>query len=495
MPGALILTLEALVMGSAILALFHYRERIGLGPFYVLIGSNQYLQLVLAEQVRVPILGGLAVSPGSAILFTASILVVLLTYIEDDTNATRSLVAGTVIANVIAILFMLASSLQGPVGGGSSNVSLPPFVVGTLLFVVDAICVITLYEFMLRRFRFKPISAVWVSMMLVLVFDTAAFSFFVRGPGYWSQLRGDAAGKVLVGTIYVLGLGAYLKAFPRGRAQASPRTLRDVVTLLSYRQRYEMAAGEAAELKAEIQRRRIELSELKEAEISLKNEMRLARRPAELGRFVSGVAHEVRNPIFGIRANLEAWEQDPQAGFAEYGRFILGETERLQKLMNELIDLGRPGAARMEKMAVDTVVRSAIASCAREAQTRNVRIEERGHPLMIVADANRIEQAVRNLIENALAFSPSGSTIFVHWVPFESGVSIEVKDAGPGFSRDDIHRVFEPFFTKRRQGTGLGLALVKSIAEEHGGEAWARNDLDHGAEVGFSIVSLRAENP
>jgi len=104
-----------------------------------------------------------------------------------------------------------------------------------------------------------------------------------------------------------------------------------------------------------------------------------------------------------------------------------------------------------------------------------------------VADPGRLEQVFRNLIDNAICFSPVGQTVTVAARELERNgarwIEIEVRDQGPGFNEADLPRVFEPFFTRRQGGTGLGLSIVRRMVEEHGGRVSARNSEGGGAIV------------
>lgn len=215
---------------------------------------------------------------------------------------------------------------------------------------------------------------------------------------------------------------------------------------------------------------------------------------ASMGSLVSGVAHEVRNPLFGITSTLDAL-QARLHGLPEQARHIAvlrGETARLQKLMQDLLDYGKPTPHIRVAANLYAVIGSAVAACLPQARERDVHIvcETHGPAPLIELDAQRIEQVFVNLIENALHHSEPGAGVDVGaWHDTSSDpptVVCTVSDQGTGFRPEDLARVFEPFYTRRRGGTGLGLSIVQRIVDEHGGTIAAAN-----GTLGGAVLTLR----
>ena len=228
----------------------------------------------------------------------------------------------------------------------------------------------------------------------------------------------------------------------------------------------------------------------------LKGQLRQSEKMAEIGSIVAGVAHEVRNPLFSISATLDAFESRFRG--KEYERYLgvlRGEIARLTTLMRELLDFGRPSRPDFAQCRMEEVVEAAIAACAPLARRKPVEVHwqrAQSTPILL-ADRARVTQVLQNLIENALHFSPAGGRVDLSIGTVEEDatryVEVAVKDSGPGFEPNDIARLFEPFFTRRRGGTGLGLSIVKRIVYDHGGDVRADNHPDGGAVV---TVRLRA---
>ena len=233
--------------------------------------------------------------------------------------------------------------------------------------------------------------------------------------------------------------------------------------------------------------------------IELRAQLERRRRGDEMGTFVAGVAHEVRNPLFAITANLQALQEetDKAAVFDEYFGWIQSSAIRLQVLMQDLLDYARPASARLVDGSIQDVIRHSVSACSEAARRAGIelKVEAMGDLPNVRMDAQQIEQVFLNLIQNAIALSPAKTAVRISAYPEADNVLIcTVEDGGPGFSPEEIERGFEPFFTRRKGGTGLGLAVVRRIMDGHGGSVDLGNRDAGGARVRLAFPLHLAES-
>ncbi|MEA2491701.1 MAG: hypothetical protein QOH21_3493, partial [Acidobacteriota bacterium] len=215
-------------------------------------------------------------------------------------------------------------------------------------------------------------------------------------------------------------------------------------------------------------------------------------RMSEMGALVAGVAHEVRNPLFGISATLDAFEnKHGNDMFGDYIAALREQVERMSQLMHELLEYGRPLASVKEPACIAVVVNTAIGAAGSLAAAHNVTILSSVPPALVLVpmDRPRMLQVFDNLLANAIQHSSAGAAVEVSAEVAADGqtVRIDVEDRGPGFETADLPRLFEPFFTRRRGGTGLGLSLVLRIVEEHNGTVVATNREGGGASMTVTL--------
>ena len=211
-----------------------------------------------------------------------------------------------------------------------------------------------------------------------------------------------------------------------------------------------------------------------------------------------GVAHEVRNPLFGISSTLDAFRAKfgERPEFAPYLRVLGDQVSRLSRLMQDLLEYGKPSRTDLVPGDPTHGIAQALLHCQPLAQRQRVilRHEARTPVPRVAQDPNRLLQLLQNLLENAVQHSPAGGEVLIRSGPIDRegqpGVELCVEDGGPGFRPDDLPRIFEPFFTRRQGGTGLGLAIVQRIVEEHGGRIEAANRPSGGAQLTVRLPAL-----
>lgn len=201
-----------------------------------------------------------------------------------------------------------------------------------------------------------------------------------------------------------------------------------------------------------------------------------ARHLRELSQAAAGLAHDTRNPLGLIRGwaqQLARAEVGPEAR-QEHTHAVIEECDRLTARINQFLAFARTSRLHPEPVDLRALVGELrhIIQPDMEAKQLDLKTSLPGRLGKIQADRELLRQALFNLLQNAVQFSPARGTIEVAVVPGENGAwRIEVADRGPGVAEKDVENLFIPYFTKRPDGTGLGLAIVRRIALQHGWQA------------------------
>lgn len=217
-----------------------------------------------------------------------------------------------------------------------------------------------------------------------------------------------------------------------------------------------------------------ELSDRRREQQSLEHQLAHAEKMASIGRLASGVAHEVGTPlavIDGRAQQLERRTGAPEAARRTGGR-IRAEVARIARIVEQLLAFGRSYRGRTRRGALAQCARQAVGSATAQAGRDTGRIELEGpEDLEADMDAERMVQALGHLLRNALQAAPEDGHVRLAWSGGGHEAVFTVDDDGPGIPPENRARVLEPFYTTKAvgEGSGLGLAVVHGIAEEHGG--------------------------
>lgn len=244
---------EALFVGIVIVFLFGMRQKFGIALLYITLGTFQYLQTVLATFLYFEIFPGVFVSPGSAVLFNASLFAVLLIYIKEDAAEARKLIYGLFFANLTLTIFLLMVGLHLK-GIPAEQLSFVPeqvlsftpraLIVGTLTLAIDVVLIIILYEFFSKYIN-KVFLKIYSAMAVVLIIDTLIFTvgsgIISAQSDYIGLLVSSVVGKLLLAVVYSSILALYIK-FHQDKELISTNEstdIKDIFTFLTYRQKYE----------------------------------------------------------------------------------------------------------------------------------------------------------------------------------------------------------------------------------------------------------------
>jgi signal transduction histidine kinase len=214
------------------------------------------------------------------------------------------------------------------------------------------------------------------------------------------------------------------------------------------------------------------------------------------------VAHEVRNPLGVIFNAVSSLRRLVPKGDPEVLLDILAEeSDRLNRLVDELLDFARPRALSRQAEDVGRVIQDALEAAASDPATANAQVRlsaevEPGLP-PVPMDRRQIRQALVNVAVNALQSMPKGGSLKVTARREGEGAAgppllrIDLSDDGPGISPEVLLRIFEPFFTTKAKGTGLGLAVVKRIIEDHEGTLEVGSKVGSGTTFTFRLPMPR----
>lgn len=242
----------------------------------------------------------------------------------------------------------------------------------------------------------------------------------------------------------------------------------------------------AGDLDYRITRLKDEFAELaasfNEMAASLKVQMQEMQRTEQLkacGEMAAGLAHEIRNPLAGMKVSIEVLlvELELEEKDRDVLAKIIEQIRNIELLIKNLLNYARPVAAQMAKVAVNAILENTVyfiekhpSFSSGSSRKRIIKELDAGLP-ETVADPQQLQQVFLNLFLNAADATPEGGAITIRtaYDTIKNAIIIELKDTGKGIPPELRERIFQPFFTTKRKGTGLGLAVSKRLVEENGG--------------------------
>ncbi len=209
-----------------------------------------------------------------------------------------------------------------------------------------------------------------------------------------------------------------------------------------------------------------DLTEIK----SLQAAVLTKERFAAMGQVVAGVAHEIRNPLFGISSIGQIFERElTKPAHLELVRALLSETRRLNELVEELLIYGRPVQLSLAVCDLSALWNDVINMHREELGQKGITLHADLAQRKAYVDANQMRQVFLNLFRNAVDATPKGGAISIRLLLEDRNIIFSISDTGPGIPGDQLSKVFDLFYTTKAKGTGLGLAICKKIVEDHGG--------------------------
>jgi signal transduction histidine kinase len=244
------------------------------------------------------------------------------------------------------------------------------------------------------------------------------------------------------------------------------------------------------EMVEQLERNHSEIEELH------RREMGRVEHLATLGELAAGLAHEIRNPLAGIAGVVDVMGKELPAD--SRSRVVLADVQNeilhIQNILNDLLSYARPRPPTFHPTDLNVTIDQAVILARQQVRTRPVRITFNPNRTLppVVHDPALIQQVVLNLVLNGIQAIPGEGAVDIAITREDDQALISVKDNGKGISPDALPKIFRPFFTTRKEGTGLGLSLANGIVQSHGGKIEASSTLGQGTQF---RIHLPIERP
>ncbi len=203
------------------------------------------------------------------------------------------------------------------------------------------------------------------------------------------------------------------------------------------------------------------------------SQLNQAERLAALGRMVAGVSHEIRNPLGIVRSTAELLGEMPDASEAQkrLSSVIIEESSRLNNIVTEFLDFARPLKPNLEDCYLDEIIKKNLEFLGPELEKEGISLHHNldGKPFLLRADPHLHYRAFLNIFVNAMQSMKGGGTLTVNVAEQKDHYNVDIEDTGSGISEENLGKIFDPFYSTKDKGSGLGLSIVKNIIEAHNG--------------------------
>jgi len=204
-------------------------------------------------------------------------------------------------------------------------------------------------------------------------------------------------------------------------------------------------------------------------EQQIKRELDKTRFITSLGRITSSIVHDLKNPLIAILGLLERLARG-KGDCARYVPLLLQDAKKMERIVYDVLDFARPVKVEPKLRNLSEIILSSIETCREKAKKKHISFETSlDNSLSAEVDAFLLERALVNVISNAIEASPENSVVTIEMKTGDGMITVTVRDQGPGMDKETMKRSFEPYFSTKKSGTGLGLPIVHKIIEAHGG--------------------------
>ncbi|MHC1742714.1 MAG: ATP-binding protein [Syntrophobacteraceae bacterium] len=233
--------------------------------------------------------------------------------------------------------------------------------------------------------------------------------------------------------------------------------------------------------------------------ITAQEQLLRSERMAAIGELVASIAHEMRSPLSSIRLNLQIMGRalNKETVLQEHYEIAFDQVMQMERMFSDLLNYSKPLDIQRKDVSVDTILEMSLQEIEGELSAKHITIERDIAPDLppIIGDPDKIEQVLINVLKNALEASPPNHRIRLSATAQESAsdntVHITVIDRGEGISARNLRVIFQPFFTTKKKGTGLGLPIVKKIMDAHRARITIQSEEGMGTSVRLSFPSVR----
>ncbi|MHB8880104.1 MAG: PAS domain S-box protein [Thermodesulfovibrionales bacterium] len=210
-----------------------------------------------------------------------------------------------------------------------------------------------------------------------------------------------------------------------------------------------------------------DITELK----NLQEKLAMTQKMAALGEVAAKVAHEIRNPLVSVGGFAKRLEKKLDGNLKEYAGIIVKEVSRLEHILREILGFVKEVRLQKQVVSLNTIIDDIITVMKPDTEDRGISITREYDPdVEVYVDVNRVQEAIMNIITNAIQALSGAGTISIRTYVRDAYGVLEVRDTGKGIAGEDLSSIFNPFFTTKASGTGLGLAITHRIVQEHNGQ-------------------------
>lgn len=304
--------------------------------------------------------------------------------------------------------------------------------------------------------------------------------------------------------VTLLACSAYLVFLPVAQAQGFRLKYEDIqdillrvlfLPLVAY-----LTYGLAESNRSEARRAQATADELARANerlLEAEASMRRSERLAALGQLSAGLAHELRNPLSTIRTSAEMLTKRLEGSNAvaqELAGYIASEVDRTNLLVTRFLEFARPLQLRLSQLDIHSLLDEAIVNFEKQDPVRRITIHRAYDPSLpnVQGDATLLERVFFNLIQNAADASPADGVVTVKTHTLDTGLEVAVIDRGSGIRPEHREQIFNPFFTTKASGVGLGLAIAVKIIDEHGGRIGVQSEPGQGSSFVVQLPRVQS---